>query len=187
MHLLFIEKFVYRKYIQQMTRKISNEENWKNRNNIIIQYFFFFFFWLSTILKNGKRSSFWNHVPFQPLPILLSIQTHTFPRTTHTPSPSILPPSLLPSDKFDNLRIDLSHRCSATISSNRVRSRGETILPTPSLPLCPKTKEDLSKREDNGGRAYHPVYISAVLSSVNWETGKSSNGFVWKWSNTFSA
>lgn len=98
-------------------------------------------------------------------------------RATHTttPSPSFLPPSLLPNkDELDNLRIGHSHRYSATISPNGVSIAGRNNPSPLPLPLCPKTK-DLSPFETRRQwwTTYHPVYISDYRDGfIGRKTGK---------------
>lgn len=178
-------------------RKISSQENWK-----IFEYNNTAFIFLFSSLDDFKRSSFCNHVPFQPLPILLSIyiyiyiNSHVPAHHTHTPpSPSILAPSLLPTnkDEFDNLRaICLSHRCPATIPPD------SRVLHPPSPP-----RPSLSKRQRrifrNEEKTMERTALSTQLISAPrfyracsklGNRCKSSNGFrrekrvIWKRSNT---
>lgn len=59
-----------------------------------------------------------------------------------------------------------------------VCDRGEKQSSPPPLSLFVQRQRRIFRNEKTMVDELIPVYISAVLSSVNWETGKSSNGFV---------
>lgn len=151
-------------------RKISSQENWK-----IFEYNNTAFIFLFSSLDDFKRSSFCNHVPFQPLPILLSIYIYIYKLTRSRA------PHAHTSFSFDSSALASPHEqgrvrqssCNLSLSSVPGHHPARLARVTPSLAPSPlfvqKTKEDLSKRrEDNGADGLiDPAYIGpAVLSSL---------------------
>lgn len=96
-----------------------------------------------------------DHVPFQPLPILLSLY--------HQPSPLLNKHNFSREQKSS--KGNLSLPLSLCLSSERVRSPKCGVDHKQSSPLPFFCTKDFERREDNGPTTYRPASIAAVTGT----------------------